>query len=281
MTDAFRRAKYLVLVVLFGHLVLISAQVVTKSGATVLERTIFGAFAELQLGTAWLVDQVTGVWSSYFALRGVRDENERLRQRVADMEVRLQEERALARRSERLQLLLGFQAAVPRRTLAADVIAADATVWFHTVTINRGASDGVTKDMAVISPRGVVGRVIDQPAPHASRVQLLVDRNAAVGVLVERTRTGGIAVGDEEGRGLRLEYVPPAASIAVGDVVVTSGLDGIYPKGFVVGRVASVERSGGEYGTIRVQPAVDFSALEELLVVMAADQTSATAEGAE
>lgn len=269
------------IVVLFGHLVLISAQVVTKSGATVLERTLFGAFAELQLATAWVVDQVSGVWTGYFALRGLRDENDRLRRQVADMEVRLQEERALARRSERLQLLLGFQSAVPQRTLAADVIAADATVWFHTVTINRGANDGVTKDMAVISPRGVVGRVIDQPAAHASRVQLLVDRNAAVGVLVERTRTGGIAVGDEDGRGLRLEYVPPAASIAVGDVVVTSGLDGIYPKGFVVGRVASVERTAGEYGTIAVQPAVDFSALEELLVVMTGEAVPATAEGAE
>jgi rod shape-determining protein MreC len=269
VTDAaLRRTRYLVTAVVLGHLVLISAQVGTATGATLLEHLVFGAFAEVQRATAWTIGAVHGVWTGYLDLRGLREENDALRTRVADLEVKLQAERALARRGERLQLLLGLQSAALQRTLAADVIAADATAFFRTVTINRGSADGVKKDMAVISPRGVVGRIIDEPAAHAARVQLLVDRNAGVGALVERSRAGGVVVGDEQGRALRLEYVPTLADVRVGDTVVTSGLDGIYPKGYVIGRVTHVERGPTGYSLIRVSPAVDFSSLEELLVVL-------------
>jgi rod shape-determining protein MreC len=270
-----------VVAVVLGHLGLISAQVVTKSGATLLEALVFGSFAEVQRATAWTIGAVAHVWTGYLDLRGLREENDRLRARVAELEVRMQEQRALARRGERLQLLLELRSAVPQRTLAADVIAADATAWFRTVTINRGWRDGVRKDMAVISPRGVVGRVIDQPAANAARVQLIVDRNAGVGALIERSRAGGVVVGDEPERGLRMEYVPTLADVKVGDMVVTSGLDGIYPKGFVIGRVTQVERGAVGYAAIRIVPAVDFSALEELLVVLDGPASSGPGEGAE
>lgn len=264
---ASRRTPSLVITVVVCHLVLISAQVVTKSGVSLLEGMVFGAFAEVQRATSWTVGGLDHVWKGYLDLRGIRDENIQLRRQIADLEIRLQEERARARRGERLELLLDLSSALPQTTMAADVIAADATAWFRTVTINRGWRDGVIKDHAVLSPAGVVGRVIDQPSPNASKVQLIVDRNAAVGALIERSRAGGIAVGDEEGHGLRLEYVPPAADIRVGDMVVTSGLDGIYPKGYVVGQVTRVERDGNGYSHIGIAPAVDFSALEEVLVV--------------
>jgi rod shape-determining protein MreC len=281
VADAIRRTRYLVIAVVVGHLILISAQVVTKSGATLLEGLVFGAFAELQRTTSWSVGSVAGVWKGYLDLRGVHDENQQLKARLADLEVKLQEERALARRGERLELLLAFRNAVPQPTLPADVIAADATAWFRTVTINRGAKDGVAKDMAVISPRGVVGRVIDQPAPHASRVQLIIDRNAAVGALIERSRAGGIAVGDEDGGGLRLDYVSALADIKVGDIVVTSGLDGIYPKGYVIGRIVKADRTPTGYTAIDLVPAVDFSSLEEVLVVQTGRAGARTGEGVE
>lgn len=281
MPDAIRRTRFLVIAVVVGHLVLISAQVVTKSGVSVLEGAVFGAFAELQRATSWTVGGLDGVWEGYLDLRGIRDENLQLRKQVADLEIRLQEERARARRGERLELLLDLSSALPQTTMAADVIAADATAWFRTVTINRGWRDGVVKDHAVLSPAGVVGRVIDQPAPHASKIQLIIDRNAAIGTLIERSRAGGVAVGDENGHGLRLEYVPPAADIKLGDMVVTSGLDGIYPKGYVVGQVDRVERDGNGYSFIGVKPAVDFSALEEVLVVKDAGLRDGSGKGAE
>jgi rod shape-determining protein MreC len=281
VTHATRRTRFLVITVVIGHLVLISAQVVTKSGASLLEGIVFGAFAEVQRATAWTVGSLDGIWKGYLDLRGTRDENLRLRKQIADLEIRLQEERARARRGDRLELLLELGAALPQTTMAADVIAADATAWFRTVTINRGSRDGVLKDHAVLSPAGVVGRVIDQPAPHAARVQLIVDRNAAVGALIERSRTGGIAVGDETGRGLRLEYVPSAADIKLGDVVVTSGLDGIYPKGYVIGQVIGIQRDGDGFGLIRIRPAVDFSVLEEVLVVKGGALREPGGKGAE
>jgi rod shape-determining protein MreC len=98
-------------------------------------------------------------------------------------------------------------------------------------------------------------------------VQLLVDRNAAAGALIERSRAQGIVMGSGDTR-LRLEYVSEVADVVVGDLVVTSGIDGIFPKGFTIGSVTAVDKSGGAYRQITVQPAVDFSTLEEVLVVL-------------
>ena len=105
--------------------------------------------------------------------------------------------------------------------------------------------------MAVISPAGVVGRII-VPSAHAAKVQLLIDLNAAAGALIERSRAQGVVVGTGTDT-LRIDYVSGSAEIQTGDTVITSGIDGIYPKGFVIGRVEKVERSGGSYGAISVQ----------------------------
>lgn len=262
------------------HLVLISAQVGTRSGSTVLQAIVFGTFAEVQRATAWATGGVVRAWNGYVDLRGVAVEKERLRQELAQLQVKLQTEHALARRGERLQLLLTLQDAVPQKTIVADVIAADASPWFRTLTVARGTRDGVGKDMAVISPSGVVGRISDPPAAHASRVQLIVDHNAGIGALIERSRVGGVVVADAGRRGLRLEYVPTLADVRAGDVVITSGLDGIYPKGFVIGRVTRVDQGGNGYAFIRVAPSVDFSSLEEVLIVLDPPRAT-TGEGGE
>ncbi len=121
--------------------------------------------------------------------------------------------------------------------MAATVIAAGVTPDFRTITIDRGGADGLAADMAVIAPAGVVGRVV-LTAGRAAKVQLLLDRNAAAGALIERTRAQGVVVGGGDEL-LRLDYVPEVADLVVaGDAVVTSGIDGIFPKGFVIGRVA-------------------------------------------
>jgi rod shape-determining protein MreC len=276
--DPRRRAWLLFLVVTFGQLVLISAQVNTRSGVRVLSAITFGTFSRVQRAAAGVIGKVGGTWSRYVDLRGARDENERLRREVVDLGVRLQQERALAQRGRRLELLLKLQSAMDRQTLAADVIAGDATSYFRTVTINRGTNDGVRRDLAVVAPAGVVGRVVGEPSRVTARVQLIVDRTAGAGALIERSRAGGVVAGD--GQALRLEYVSPLADVAVGDVVVSSGLDGIYPKGFVIGRVSAIEGTGGAR-RITVQPSVDFSSLEEVLVVNGGPPASETGAGAE
>jgi rod shape-determining protein MreC len=268
MLDVRRRTGILFGVVMIGHLILISAQVQSKSGVRVLEAAAFGAFARIQQGTASTLSGVRNLWGNYVALRGVRGENEALRKQVAELEVRLQEQRSVAARAVRLQELLNLRAAVSAQTLAAEVIAGNPNPDLLTVTIDRGLADGVQENMPVIAPKGVVGRVIGPVASHAARVQLIIDRNAAAGALVERSRAGGMVVWHEGDPPLRMDLVSNLADVKVGDVVVTSGVDGIYPKGFVIGTVESSEVGPGLYRVIGVRPAVDFRGLEEVLVLL-------------
>jgi rod shape-determining protein MreC len=266
LLDIRRRTGYLFLAVTIGHIVLISAQVNTRRGVPMLEAVTFGVFAEVQRGSASMIGHTQDWWQNYFALQQVREDNDRLKLQVAQLEVNLQRERALAEQSLTLQRLLEFRATVPFATTGAAVIAGGASPDFRTMTIDKGTNGGLRPDLAVISPAGVVGRVI-MPSARAAKVQLLIDRNAAAGALVERSRVQGIV----EGTGadvLRMNYVSGVADIKVGDRVVTSGIDGIYPKGFVIGQIESIQRGSGEFTSIAVKPAVDFAALEAVLVVV-------------
>jgi rod shape-determining protein MreC len=268
MLDIRRRTGILFGVVCIAQVILISAQVQTKSGVRVLESVSFGVFARVQQFASATVFGVRDFWGNYVALRGARVENESLRKQVAELEVRLQEQRAVAARAVKLQALLELKQSVQAPTLAADVIAGNPTPGVMTITIDRGSADGVQESMAVIAPRGIVGRVIAPVARHAARVQLIIDRNAAAAALIERTRAGGIVVGHDGDPPLRMENVSNLDDVQGGDVVVTSGIDGIYPKGFVIGTVESSERGKTLYRDISVRPSVEFRGLEEVLVVM-------------
>ena len=268
MLNRRQRTGYLVLAVVLGHVILISAQVNARPGTSVLENVTFGLFAEVQRLATSAGGGVVGVWRGYVGLRGLRAENEALSQDVAALQLQLQEQRAIAQHTERLERLLEFRRRLPLPTVSARVIAADATPYFLTLTVDRGVRDGVRADMAVLAPTGIVGRIVGQPGPRAARVQLLIDRNAAAGAIIERTRDSGVVMGSEDETLLRMEYVSNLDTVLVGDRIVTSGIDGIYPKGFAIGTVTDVAPGVGLYQTIRVEPAVKFSRLEEVLVVM-------------
>jgi len=247
------------------HVALISAQVNTASGLPVLQVVTFGSFSEVQRGTMAMIDGVRGIWSGYIALQQVQQENGALKQELQNLQVRLQQERAEAQRTDNLRQLLELRERANLDTVAAEVIAGAASPDFKTVTIDKGTSDSLDNDMAVISPAGVVGRII-LPSRRASKVQLLIDRNAAAGALIERTRVQGVVVGIGDGM-LHMQYVPGTADVKIGDLVVTSGIDGIFPKGFVIGTIDRAERGAGAYHEIVIRPAVDFSRLEEVLIV--------------
>ena len=247
------------------HVVLISAQVNTASGLPVLQVVTFGSFSEVQRGTMAIIDGVRGLWSGYVALQQVQQENISLKQEMQTLQVKLQQERAEAQRTDNLRQLLELRERANLDTVAAEVIAGAASVDFKTVTIDKGSSESLDTDMAVISPAGVVGRVI-LSSRRASKVQLLIDRNAAAGALIERTRVQGVVVGIGDGL-LRMQYVPGTADVKTGDLVVTSGIDGIYPKGFVIGTIDHADRGVGAYHEIVIRPAVDFARLEEVLIV--------------
>lgn len=259
------RTGYLFLAAVVIHIVLISAQVNARSGVPILEAITFGAFAEVQRATSAVLSGVRIVWTGYIDLRSARRENAELRRELAEAQVRLQQQQALADRTAGLLTMLELHNSLDMQTTAAQIIGSAANPEFRTVTIDKGQSAGLRKDMAVLAPSGVVGRVV-VAAPRASRVQLIIDRNAAVGAMVARSRAQGVLVGSGDGR-LQMEYVSETSDVTPGDTVTTSGIDGIYPKGIVVGQVEAVEKSGGAYRRITVRPAVDFSTLEDVLVV--------------
>ena len=272
--DIRQRTGWLFVGVIVAHIVLISTQVRTR-GVPLFEHVTFGVFAEVQRWTTGVVSGVQDTWTNYFALQQVRAENERLRQENAQLQIRLQSERAEAQQARTLQELLELRGTHTFATTGAgvmstqlvqsSVIGGGASPIFRTISIDKGTQDGVRADMAVIAPRGVVGRVV-LPTGRASKVQLLTDGEAGAGALVERSRAQGVIEGT--GEGLRLVHVPGTADIKVGDVVVTSGIEGFYPKGLVIGQIQSIERSAGEYSQVIVRPAVEYASLEVVLVVL-------------
>ena len=266
VTDFRQRTAVLFIAVVLGHIILISAQVNSSAGVPLLEVITFGAFAEVQRGAAGLTGNIRDAWSGYGNLRGVRAENEALKRQLGELQVQFQQERARAERAQQLEKLLGFQREQSVDTIAAGVIGASASLDFRGITIDRGSTHAVIANMAVIAPAGLVGRVVT-PTAHASKVQLMIDRNAAAGALVERTRAQGIVVGTGTDTVLRMDFVAATADVKVGDNIITSGVDGIYPKGFIIGKVEQVENGNGIYKAIRVRPSVEFNRLEDVLVV--------------
>ena len=277
LLDIRQRTGWLFGAIVVSHIILISAQVTTKRGVPILQEVTFGAFAEMQRAATTAFGSAREGWQNYFALQQIRRENEQLKAEVTKLRVSLEQERSTAQQTRTLQQLLDLRSATSFETVAAAVIGSGADPEFRTITIDKGTQDGLRADMAVMSPAGIVGRIL-MPTARAAKVQLIIDRDAAAGVMVERTRVAGIVtgVGNAEELGFRaglidLNYVPSSADVKPGDRVVTSGIDGIYPKGLPVGEIQSTEREGGER-RIRVKPSVDFAALEAVLVVLKAPE---------
>lgn len=264
--DIRQRSGYLFLAVILAHILLISAQVNSRSGVPVLQTVAFGVFSELQRALSSGTGGIGRVWNGYIGLRHLKVENEELKRQLAEAQIAVQQQRALADRARGLQQLLDLRDRSNLQTIAAEIIGEAPTLDFRTVTIDKGSAHGLRTDMAVLAPNGVVGRIV-RPTARSSLVQLLIDRNAAAGVIIERSRAQGVAMGAGDGR-LRLEYMSEVFDVAVGDDVVTSGVDNIYPKGFAVGKVDTFEKTGGSYRRITIRPAVDFSSLEQVLVVL-------------
>jgi rod shape-determining protein MreC len=211
---------------------------------------------------------MSGTWHAYVDLVGVRQEREWLRRRVRELEGQAERAATIESQNARLQALLDLRESMPGQSVAARITGVDASGLFRTATLNKGERDGVQKGMAVVSPAGVVGKVVST-SPNAARVLLLEDPSSGVDALVQRSRARGIVEGSLNG-GCQLKYVKHREDLRVGDLVATSGLDGIFPKGVVVGTISRLSREeGGLFQTAEIEPAVDFNKLEEVMVVEA------------
>jgi rod shape-determining protein MreC len=270
-----RRSRLLLAALVVAHLIAISRQVDDAGGNSLLHRAVYGTLSPLQAVVSAGVRGVRNVWFSYVDLRQVRQDNIRLQERLRDVETRFMERQRDAEEAARLRDLMELRRILPHDTLVAQVIVRDALQWFRILKVDKGSRDGVKKDMAVISPTGVVGRVIFV-GPSAAQVQLLLDQQSGVGARIERSRVTGVVSGqvssqsatpDAAAGDLVMKFVPALADVVEGDVVVTSGLEGMFPPGLVIGRVRSVVRGGGLFKDVRVAASADFDRLEEVLVV--------------
>ena len=213
------------------------------------------------------------IWTRYLALQHAREESQGFRQQIA----RLQEENALLRESaaaaSRLRDVLALKERLPYPTLAAQVVGRDPTNWYRSVIINKGAKEGLTVDMGVVSPAGVVGRIV-KVYDHLSIVLLIIDQNNAVTGLVQRTRDEGIVEGTERGLA-RIKYLPLLSTVKVGDQVVTSGLAGGFPRGLPVGTITKIERREAELFLLaEIAPDGDLTKIEEVLIITSPRETA-------
>lgn len=208
-----------------------------------------------------------GLWAAYVDWKTVRTENVVLR--AENERLRVQALQAADTREEngRLRQMLALRDRLPLSTLAGEVIGREAGGWVRTLTINRGRGDGIGQQTPVIVPAGLVGRVV-QVRARAAVVQLLNDPTSTVGAVVQRTRTAGLVEGDPAGT-VRFKFMArDGAGVAPGDLVVTSGLGALFPKGLPVGRVIAIEDKGSALFHFAVlAPAVDFSRVEEVLLL--------------
>lgn len=266
-----RRSRGLLVLLVVLHVAYVSRQVDAGGGRSLLQRALFALLYPLELGVARSASGVRGVWQEYLDLRGVRAQNAGLEQRLAALELEVQEGRAAAEEGRRLRSLLDLRDALPQPTTAARVVGRGALPWFRTLVLDRGSRGGVALDAPVIAPQGIVGRVIEV-TDEAAKVQALTDHRSGVAVFFERSRLAGVASGQigPAGAGrheLRIEYVPARADVQVGDRLVTSGLDHVYPPGLVVGRVLHAAPGSGLFREVLAEPAVDLARLEAVLVL--------------
>jgi rod shape-determining protein MreC len=190
-----------------------------------------------------------------------------LKEKIAQLQEENHRMKEIKLANERLRQLLQFREKNFPSMIGAEVIGRDPSFWFKSVMIDKGESDGVKKGMAVILPTGVIGQVL-KIAPHYATVLLITDYNSAVDCVVERNRAKAILEGKGENR-CQLKYLLRAEEVAVGDVVVTSGLGGNFPKGLMVGEVKKVDKKGhGVFQYAELVPSVDMTRLEEVFVVM-------------
>ncbi len=221
----------------------------------------------VQTAVAAIPRAAFGVWSFYRDWKGVRAENRRLREEIQRLRVEALWVAEATEENGRLRRLLDLRNRLPIATLPGEVIAREWGGWVRSLTVNRGRGDDVKRLTAVISPDGLVGRIVEVRL-GASIVQVLIDPSSTVGAHVVRTRTPGIVEGEPRGT-IRFKYMArDGASLVVGDVIVTSGLGGVFPRGVPIGRVRAIDDRGSAlFHYALLTPVVDFARVDEVLLV--------------
>ncbi|HVS89013.1 MAG TPA: rod shape-determining protein MreC [Candidatus Acidoferrum sp.] len=262
------RHKSLVLLagVVIVQVLFLAVQIKRDSQGRLIRSWTVGAISPFERTGAWGFSRVRSIWSHYFALQNTSRENENLRRENNALKLQLEQLRSKAAEADRLALLINFRQLnrnVPM--LGARVIGASADTASETIFLDRGGHDGIRRNMAVITPDGVVGKVIEA-FPNSAQVLLLTDKDSGVGAMLADSRIQSPVGGTGEPL-LVMKYVPNDDTVNLGERVVTSGMDRIFPKDLPVGTVTEI-KPGNPFKLIRVRPAANLERLEEVIVLL-------------
>jgi rod shape-determining protein MreC len=259
------RAALVLLPLLLLQLILLSLQIQGPSGTVLFKTWALAAQAPIIAISSRIAGSVRHAWSSYIWMVGARSENEQLRENVHRLSLLNSTYEQALQENIRLHRLLSMNESIGFRSIGAKVIARAPSFLSNVIYIDRGSEEGVRVDAPVVSGDGVIGRTVIV-AGHQSQVQLITSEDASVGAMVEPTRTPGVIRGTGDNL-LDLNYISNTEQIAAGDIIITSGLDGIYPKGFVIGKVVQLQKGKDVFRSIRVEPSMDLIHIEEVLVL--------------
>jgi len=259
--------------VVMAQLLLLAFQIKRDHDVRLIRYWATAVVTPFERGGTWSLSKVGGIWNGYVALHGAKAENARLRSQLAELQLRNRELESQAAEAQRLSVLLNFREAHPEAPmLAAQVIGASADPASHTLVLNRGEHDRVRRNMAVITPGGIVGKVVEV-FPATSQVLLISDRDSGVGALLADTRTHGVVKGNGDPVP-RLDYVVNDEKVHVGELVLTSGEDRIFPKGLLIGTVSGAN-DGNPFQVIRVQPSARLDRLEDVIILLSQQELAA------
>ena len=257
---------FIVLLLLFA-LVLMSMRAKQRKGVELFDALLMEISFPLQKAATLVIQTVQGTFQHYVFLVNLERENRMLKEKIAQLQEENHRTNEIRLANERLRQLLQFREKNSPSMVGAEVIGRDPSFWFKSVMIDKGERDGVKKGMAVISPAGVVGQVL-KIAPDYATVLLITDYNSAVDCIVEGSRAKAIVEGKGENQ-CHLKYLLRSEQVAVGDIVVNSGLGVNFQKGLMVGEVKKVDKKGhGVFQYAELMPSVDMTRLEEVFVVM-------------
>ena len=263
-----RRPTLVFIAVLLSLFLLMSRSAHTRyvgETRTMFERSVMILFAPVPKTVNWVGQSMSDVYHGYLDMRRSVAENLQLHQQIGQLTT----ENLRLRQSEgdlrRLRSLLGYSEQFTMPTTMAEPVMLDTSGRFKSIILNRGSNTGIEVNDAVVNANGLIGRVV-LTTKDMAKVQLITDGNSSAGVLVDRTRRQGVLRGDGTS-GAQLYDIPSLADVRPGDLVMTAGIDGIYPKGIPVGVVTKAEKGQDLFKTITVRPSVDFGSIEELIIL--------------
>jgi len=269
MWELLKKQKMLLfsLLAIFAAIILYSTSLRDREQTNIFERVVMTVTAPFMGVVSNANGRILAVWNDYINLVGVRRENMELRESVRVMNRNVLEIQEAIIANERLKKLLELKSSMTVASVAANVIGEESAPWFRTIVVDRGGVDGLEEGMPVVATSGLVGRIV-KVSPNSARVLLLTDHASSIAAMIQRSRARGVVKG--KGGGIcSLEFSIREEDVKVGDVVTTSGIGGVFPKGIAIGEVSMVRK--GEYGmfqSVDIRPAVNVYRLEEVLVLL-------------